>query len=333
VLEGGAKKRESSSLLFQMAFRNTSALCYLAVTGFWEQFSRLVIVASGVAFLLRKRLKKHAAEDPPVKFYRPRFNQRSGSASAELRPNPVLRYASCHCFDPQYEADEKEHSGEKNVRPAWNELLFHPEVQDTDSEAWKSLEAYIAKVREEGSDELNLRARIGSEQCEQIVTLPKSIGALKSVKVFEPVWEPRCPDPSRDMTNLEEFDPYTSRCLHWFTYEITRCKHPTRSRVSTRCLYGNYKYRSPFPRLPQISRALTPAACSVCGGPFSREHIHQAWISLRVATDVLPLLVHACSDRCIENLPKPAFGYVQRPYFGGLELEQPQADLWNFAFS
>ncbi|HUL17338.1 MAG TPA: hypothetical protein VLV88_15175 [Terriglobales bacterium] len=264
-----------------------------------------------------------------MKFYRPRFNQRSGTAFAELRPNPVLRYASCHCFDPQYEADEKEHRGEENVRPAWHELLLHPEFQDTDSEAGESLEAYIAKVLEERSDELNPRAEIGSEQWEQIVTLPKTIGTLKSVKALSLYGSHlvRIPPEIGDMTNLEEFDPYTSRCLHWFPYEITRCKHLTRSRVSTRCLYGNYKYRSPFPRLPQISPALTPATCSVCGGPFAREQILQAWISLRVATDVLPLLVHACSKKCIENLPRPAFGYVQRPHSGGLELEQPPADF------
>jgi hypothetical protein len=96
---------------------------------------------------------------------------------------------------------------------------------------------------------------------------------------------------------------------------------------NTRCLYGNYRYRPPFPRLPQISPALVHATCSVCGGPFSRGQIHQAWISLRVATDMLPLLVYACSEKCIEDLPKPAFGYLQRPHFGGLELEQPSADF------
>jgi hypothetical protein len=255
-------------------------------------------------------LKKFAPEDPPMKLYRPRFNQRSGTPIAELRPNPVLRYASCHCLERQ-------------------ELLFHSEVQDTDSDAWKALEAYIAKVREEGSDELNPRIGIGSQKWEQIVTLPKSIGTLKSVKILSLYGSHlvRIPPEIGDMTNIEEFDPYTSRCLHWFPYEITRCKHLTRSRVSTRCLYGNYKYRPPFPRLPQISPALAPATCSVCSGPFSREQIHQAWISLRVATDVLPLLVNACSEKCIENLPKPAFGYVQRPHFGGLELEQPPADF------
>jgi hypothetical protein len=323
------KRRESSSLMFQMAFQNVSVFFCLAVSAFWEQFSLLVIAAAGAAFLLRKRLKKPAAEDPPLKLYRPRFNQRSGTAFVELRPNPVLRYTSCHCLDPQYEPDkaEAERSGQQCVRPEWQELLFHTEVQDTDSDAWKSLEAYIVKVREEGSDELNPRVGIGSEKWEQIVTLPKSIATLKSVKVLSLYGShlARIPPEIGDMTNLEEFDPYTSHCLHWFPYEITRCKHLTRSRVSTRCLYGNCKYRPPFPRLPQISPVLIPATCSVCGGPFWRGQIHQAWISLRVATDVLPLLVDACSEECIENLPKPAFGYVQRPHVGGLELEQPPA--------
>jgi len=310
-----------------MAFQNISVLRYLAVSAFWEQFSLLLVAAAGAAFLLRKRLKKPAAKDSPVKLYRPRFNQRSGTPFAELRPNQVLSYASCHCLDPQYESDEREaeSSGQQSVRPQWQELLFHTEVQDTDSDAWKDLETYIAKVREEGSDELNPRAGIGSGKWEQIVTLPKSIGTLKSVKILSLYGSHlvRIPPEIGDMTNLEEFDPYTSRCLHWFPYEITRCRHLTRSRVSTRCLYGNYKYRSPFPRLPQISPVLAPVTCSVCGAPSAQGETHQAWISLRVATDVLPLLVHACSKKCIESLPKPAFGYVQRPHFGGLDLEQP----------
>ena len=296
--------------------------------------TRMVFPSQATATLSAEEiagLKKPAAEDPPMKLFRPRFNQRSGTPDDELRPNPVRHYASCHCLDAQYEPDELEDegNGDHGVRPEWQEVLFHTEVQDTDSDAWKSLEAYIAKVRDEGSDELNPMVGIGSEKWEQIVTLPESIGTLKSVKVLSLYGSHlvRIPPEVGDMTNLEEFDPYTSRCLHWFPYEITRCEHLTRSRVSTRCLYGNYKYRPPFPRLPQISAALAPATCSVCGGPFSQEEIHQAWISLRVATDVLPLLVHACSEKCIESLPKPAFGYAQRPHFGGLDLKQPPADF------
>ena len=142
-----------------MVFQYISVLCYLAVPVFWDRFGLFVIVAAGavIAVLLRKGLKKSAAEDPPVRLFRPRFNQRSGTSDTELRPNPVRRYASCHCLDAQYEPDEVEDevAGEHGLRPEWQELLFHTEVQETDSHAWKSLEAYIAKVRDEGSDELN----------------------------------------------------------------------------------------------------------------------------------------------------------------------------------
>ena len=49
------------------------------------------------------------------------------------------------------------------------------------------------------------------------------------------------------MTSLEEFTPYTSYRLHWFPYELTRCPRLVRSTVSSSALYGNFKYRPPFP--------------------------------------------------------------------------------------
>ncbi len=260
-----------------------------------------------------------------MKFFRPRFNQRQETPDSELSLNPVRHYASCDCLTPQYEDDDLDDQDENHERAGWQELSLHTEVQDISSDSWKSLEAYISKVHADGSDELNPIVGIGPERWEQIVTLPASIGTLRSVKVLSLYGSHlvRIPPEIGGMTNLEEFDPYTSRCLHWFPYEITRCKNLKRSRVSTRCLYGNYKYRPPFPRLPQVSTTLTPATCSVCGGPFLQQVPHQVWISLRVATDVLPLLVHACSDRCRKNLPKPADGYLQRPHQGGLDVEQP----------
>jgi hypothetical protein len=263
-----------------------------------------------------------------MKLFRPRFNQRQGTPQSELRPNAVRRYASCSCLDPQYE-DDRCDKDEHHEKVGWQELSLHTEVQDTSSEAWKALEAYIREVRSKGSDELNPLDGIGAEKWEQVVTLPPSIGSLQSVKVLSLYGSHlvRLPPEIGDMANLEEFDPYTSRCLHWLPYEITHCRKLKRSRVSTRCLYGNYKYRSPFPRLSQISATLTPSVCSVCGGPFLLQGLQQVWISLWVATDVLPLLVHACSDGCIENLPKPAKGYVQRPHQGGLDVEQPPSSF------
>lgn len=249
-----------------------------------------------------------------MKLFKALFNQRQGTPDSEKQPNPVRRYPQCECFAPA------------PASGTLQEVIFHREVQNTRSDAWQALEAYIQKVEDAGSDELNPLAGIGPEKWEQIVALPASIARLQSVKFLSLYGSHlvRIPPEIGEMTNLEEFDPYTSYCLHWFPYEIMRCRNLNRSRVSTRALYGNYKHRPPFPRLPVIAAEFAPAACSVCRGPFAEGGPHQRWISLRVATDVLPLLVHACSNECIQKLPVPAEGYVQTPHQGGLRLEQPQ---------
>jgi hypothetical protein len=245
-----------------------------------------------------------------MKLFKPRFNQRKGTLDSALTPNPVRHYPSCDCFAQS---------------EPWQELALHSETQDTHSDAWQSLEAYIQRVAADGSDELNPIGGIGPEKWEQIVTLPPSIRALQSVKVLSLYGSHlvRIPPEIGEMTNLEEFDPYTSYRLHWFPFEITRCSKLKLSRVSTRALYGNFKFRPPFPRLPSMLADLIPSSCSVCRGPFTENGPHQVWISLNVATDVLPLLVHACSEKCLQQLPEPAIGYVPRPHQGGLELDQP----------
>src|SRR5437016_6577393 len=102
-----------------MVFQYISVL--LAVPVFWDRFGLFVIVAAGavIAILLCKGLKNSAAEDPLVKLFRPRFNQRSATGDAELKPNPVRRYASWHCLEAQYEPDEAEDegAGEHGLRP------------------------------------------------------------------------------------------------------------------------------------------------------------------------------------------------------------------------
>jgi hypothetical protein len=251
----------------------------------------------------------------PYKTYPARFNQREGTPDSELQPNPVRCYPSCDCF-----ADLS-----KFGKP--RELRFHSEIQDVQSEAWKSLEAYIEKVEAEGSDELNPMNGIGPEKWQQVVTLPSSIANLQSVKVLNLYGSHlvRIPPEIGKMANLEEFDVYTSYRLHWFPYEITHCKNLKRSRVSTRGIYGNYKNRAPFPRLPDVAPGIVPARCSVCHAPFTEHGTRQVWVSLRIATDVLPLLVHACSIKCVQELPQPPEGYVPGSHQGGLEVEQPTA--------
>lgn len=251
-----------------------------------------------------------------MKLFKPIFNQRRATPKSALQSNPVRRYASCTCLNAQYEHKK------------WDELNMHCEVQDTTSDAWQALQQYIAEVAASGGDELNPMDAIGPERWEQIVVLPRAIKHLKSVKFLALYGSHlvRIPPEIGEMTSLEEFDPYTSYCLHWFPYEITRCKRLKQSRVSTRAIYGNYKYRPPFPRLPAIlPNDVTPLSCSVCGGAFSEIGSGQVWISLRIATDVLPLLVHACSPDCIAALPSPPSGYLERPHLGGLHVKQPPA--------
>lgn len=46
------------------------------------------------------------------------------------------------------------------------------------------------------------------------------------------------------------------------------------------------------------------SSCSVCDRAVELGGLHPVWISLRVATDVLPLLVNACSAQCVAELPR-----------------------------
>ncbi|WP_234314018.1 MULTISPECIES: hypothetical protein [unclassified Streptomyces] len=54
--------------------------------------------------------------------------------------------------------------------------------------------------------------------------------------------------------------------------------------------------------------------------------LHRRWISLVVATDVLPLPVDACSTACVGALPPGAARHAPRPHTGGWNVAQPSAD-------
>lgn len=177
-----------------------------------------------------------------------------------------------------------------------------------------------------------------------LVTLPSTIAKLVRVRQLVLYGSPlvRIPPEIGAMASLEVFEPYTSYSLHWFPYELSRCANLRDSTVSTRALYGNFKQRPPFPRLqPQGALAALPAhddldprvwgtetirACGVCDGPIDPPEFRQVWISLRVATDVLPLLVNACSAACVAALPEPPDGYLASPHQGGA-VQQPEP-LW-----
>jgi hypothetical protein len=235
---------------------------------------------------------------------------------------------SCDCF---------ERSGQSTSV----ETHFHSDVQNTESEGWKRLLELVEIAALDAREEFAPFRELTLEAQSQVITLPATIGKLKSVRrlVLYGSCLVRIPPEIGDMENLVEFTPYTSYRLHWFPYEITRCVKLDESTVSTRALYGNYKYRSPFPRLERPLSSTTgvdlsnlpperygaPAImrCSICRMPLAEAGLHQVWISLNVGTDVLPLLVNACSVKCVARLPPGASGYVSGPHTGGLSVEQP----------
>lgn len=226
-------------------------------------------------------------------------------------------------------AEELASSDETDAWPACGclqgeprETRFHEELQDTECDAWKHLVELVEIAARDGREEFNPRADMDAADWDRIVTLPPNIAKLEKVRVLRLYgsYLVRIPPEIGDMTNLTYFDPYTSYRLHWFPYEITRCKNLVRSRVSTRALYGNHKYRPRFPDL-EVEQGPASGRCSVCERPV--DTLRQVWTSMRVATDVLPLLVNACSGACIKRLPPPAEGYVPRPHRGGRTNRTP----------
>ncbi len=209
------------------------------------------------------------------------------------------------------------------------ESKLHEEQQDIECDAWKRLLELVEVAAKDGRKEFAPQREMGRGEWCQIITLPATISKLKSVKRLMLYTNNlvRLPPEIGEMTNLEEFDIRHSYRLHWFPYEITRCKKLKDSCLSIRALYGNDKNHQPFPfpKLPvgATVEAGSPTNCSVCNAPISASNLHQVWISLKVATDGLPLLVNACSKACIDKLPRPPECFVQKPHLGGLNIQQP----------
>ena len=231
----------------------------------------------------------------------------------------------------------------------WPEVYFHDQMQDTECEPWHRLLERIEEAAHHGWTEFTPLKNFTVAERTQIITLPPSIGKLEAVTdlILYHSCLLRIPREIGEMKSLQNFDPYCSYRLHWYPYEITRCRAIGRSTVSTRALYGNHKYRPPFPQLPVPKEQLltltdnylhadpqAPLACSICQSPCLEEPL-QAWFSLSVATDVLPLLVTACSPQCLDRLEvrhahklartSMHHPYHPHPHSGGLSFKQPMA--------
>ncbi|MCU1675642.1 MAG: hypothetical protein JWM93_400 [Frankiales bacterium] len=225
-------------------------------------------------------------------------------------------------------------------------VRFHGERQDTSSPGWHRLLELIDEAVRDGREVFRPLVDLTPVERADLVTLPPTIAKLTRVRHLVLYGSPlvRIPPEIGAMASLEVFEPYTSYALHWFPFELTRCPNLRRSTVSTRALYGNYKYRYDFPQLqpegalatvpnrddldPQIRGAETIRSCSVCDGPIEPVRFRQVWISLQVATDVLPLLVNACSEDCVRALPAPPEGYVATTHQGGRHVPQRGLSDW-----
>lgn len=170
---------------------------------------------------------------------RPYLNRWGGDTSdpAPTR-NGSYRVDACSCFD-----QSKPHPRAR--------VGFHTERQDTSAPGWQHLLELVDEAAADGREEFRPLIELSPEERRQVITLPPSIARLTAVRhlVLYGSNLVRIPTEIGAMTGLEEFTPYTSYRLHWFPYEITRCRKLTRSTVSTRALFGNYKLRVPFPRL------------------------------------------------------------------------------------
>lgn len=212
---------------------------------------------------------------------------------------------------------------QKDMEPF--ERRIHLERQDTECDAWKRLLDLIDQASSEEWEVFSPGEHLAPEDWMKIIELPKSISKLESVRFLELYGSNlrRIPPEIGFMYSLEEFNPYTSYCLHWFPYEITQCYNLRESCISTRALYGNPKNHAPFPKLPCLDPRIIPDFCSACyqffDEPFTDPHL-QFWISQVVGTDVVPLLAHVCSMECASKLGEAAPGYIDHPHQGGLDL-------------
>lgn len=226
-----------------------------------------------------------------------------------------MRYPPCRCFDPC-------HSGQK-----WSELEVHEDDQDETCAGWIDLLTMIDDAVRDRRSVFAPKRQIDSGRWGEVVTLPKQIARLKNVRqlILYGSNLSRIPPEIGEMDSLTHFVPYTSYRLHWFPYEITRCQNLQSSTISTRALYGNYKYRPPFPSLRR--KSVRPPgcrlSCAICRSTEVDRDWDQRWISLPVGTDVVPLLANICSEKCLRALPSPPSGYIQRAHKGGLGIPQP----------
>ena len=278
-------------------------------------------------FSKKKRNKKTSSSNSPVL-----FENRYADT-----PVSVDDYAKCNCFDEYYKREdsfEEVESDEEferiiNSPVGWSEPTFHVDERSSTQRAWDIACEILESAAKKGLKNLNLGRMMDRNDFMALNTLPESIGELKDLENLV-LYGSNLSSIPREISGCEKlktFEPYTSYRLHWFPYEIKRCRNLSDSCISTRALYGNYKMRTPFPDLSKHTWNWQSgqAYCSICN--LESNKLDQYWISQVVATDVIPMLVSVCSNDCLEKVGKGAKNYVFEPHKGGLHIEQPAAEI------
>lgn len=208
------------------------------------------------------------------------------------------------------------------------ELLLHTDQQDTSAPGWLRFLDLLEEAMTRGETVFRPFLDIPLEDHAGVVTLPPEIGTYHALEELILYASPLLyvPPELGRLPNLRKFHIYTSPELHWLPYELTRCPALDNTSMSTRNVYGNHKNRAPFPDLttPTSQAFLTrirPETCSVCDATLDPAHTLHRWHSLWVGTDITPLLLHACSQACIDAVPDGPD--VPRPHTGGAHLTQP----------
>ncbi len=206
---------------------------------------------------------------------------------------------------------------------------LHTETQDANAPGWKALLDLVDSASTVPTDVLEPSALIPPDSWSGVIALPPNISELKTLRELRLYGSHlrRLPPEVGRLSALCELDIYTSYSLHWLPYEVMRCAALRESRMSTRALYGNIKTRLPFPRLAGPIDTLMPQTCSVCDQPFGDHAVRLLWTTQRIATDVVPLLIHSCSSDCTDQVPDAPEGYHLRPHRGGGDVGIPNLTL------
>jgi hypothetical protein len=206
---------------------------------------------------------------------------------------------------------------------------MHIEAQDQSMAGWRQVTNLIERLARTSVAILEPSAQIAWEEWMRVITLPPEVAYLSQVKEVRLYGSHlrRLPTEIGRMSSLRELDIYTSYSLHWLPYEVTRCANLSASRMSTRALYGNRNTRLPFPRLSAPIDVLLLATCSVCDQPFDARTPQPFWTTQRVGTDYVPLLIHSCSNACIDPVPSAPSGFFERPHkgSGGVGKQSPSS--------